>query len=110
MEAVKLKTISSSALREQVRHVINEVGYGQAQYIVEKFGEPTAAIISMEDFSLLQAAKQRQATVSLQEMVAAIRERNRETPVEELEALIEQARSEFFALSSQQSHADESRA
>ncbi len=61
-----LKTISSSDLRNRIRHVLNEVGYGQSQYIVEKFGEPTAAIISMQDFHLLQSAKREQGTASLQ--------------------------------------------
>ena len=37
-----LKVISSSDLRAQIKRVLNEVGYGQSQYVVEKFGEPTA--------------------------------------------------------------------
>ena len=105
MEAVKLKTISSSALRERIRQVINQVGYGQAHYIVEKFGEPTAAIISMDDFRLLQTARRQQAATGLREMIAAIRERN---PMDDqaLNDLIRQARSEFYALPSQPPHAD----
>lgn len=105
METSQSKTISSSALREQVRQVINEVAYGQAHYIVEKFGEPAVAIISMDDFRLLQAARQQQATASLREMITAVRERN-DIPDQELDDLIQKARSEFYALQSQSSHAD----
>lgn len=100
-----LRTISSSDLRAQIKRVLNEVGYGQIQYIVEKFGEPTAAIISMEDFRLLQAAKQQQATASLQETIAGIRARKRQLNPDELDALIEEARAEFYHLRSRQSDA-----
>lgn len=66
-----LKTITSSDLRAQVKQVLNEVGYGQDQYIVEKFGEPTAAIISMADFRLLQEVRQAQSATPLAESRAA---------------------------------------
>jgi len=95
-----LKTISSSDLRAQVKRVLNEVGYGQAQYIVEKFGEPTAALVSMEDFRLLQAAKQQRAIASLQEIIAGIRARSRQLDPDELDGLIEEARAEFYHLQS----------
>ena len=62
-----LKTITSSDLRAQIKQVLNEVGYGQNQYIVEKFGEPTAAIISMADFRLLQEVRQAQSASALAE-------------------------------------------
>ena len=65
-----LKTISTTKLRAEIKRVLNEVGYGQSQYLVEKFGEPTAAIINLEDFRLLQAVKQRQAARSLRETLA----------------------------------------
>jgi len=100
-----LRTISSSQLRAQIKRVLNEVGYGQAQYIVEKFGEPTAALISMEDFRFLQAAKQQQATSSLQEIIAGIRARNRQLDPDELDGLIEEARAEFYRLRSRDPHA-----
>ncbi len=90
------KTISSSELRAQIKHVLNEVGYGQSQYVVERFGEPTAAIISVEDLQLLQAIKQQQAKMSLQETIAGIRARGSEVDVGELDDLIEEARSEFY--------------
>jgi prevent-host-death family protein len=101
-----LKTISSSDLRARVRTVLNEVGYGQGvHYVVQKFGEPTAAIISMEDFRLLQAAKQQQATTSLRETIADIRARTQPLDPDELDILIEEARTEFYHLRSRQSDA-----
>jgi prevent-host-death family protein len=100
-----LKTISSSELRAQMKRVLNEVGYGQVLYIVEKFGEPTAAIISMEDFRLLQAARQQQATASLQEIIAGIRARSQPLDPDELDTLIEEARAEFYHLRSSQADA-----
>ncbi len=33
-----LKSISASDLRAQIKRILNEVGYGQAMYVVEKFG------------------------------------------------------------------------
>lgn len=66
-----LKTITSSDLRVQIKQVLNEVGYGQDQYIVEKFGEPTAAIISMADFRLLQEVRQAQSAAGVAESRAA---------------------------------------
>ena len=100
-----LKTISSSDLRAQIKRVLNEVGYGRAQYIVEKFGEPTAAIISMDDFRLLQSVRQQQATAALREIIAEVRARNRGLDPDELDALIEQARAEFYQLRSRQADA-----
>jgi len=100
-----LKTISSSDLRAQMKRVLNEVGYGQALYVVEKFGEPTAAIISMEDFRLLQAARQQQASASLREIIAGIRARSQQLDPDELDTLIEEARTEFYHLQSSQADA-----
>jgi prevent-host-death family protein len=52
------KTISASELRDHIRTVINEVHYGQVEYLVLKFGQPAAVIISPADFQLLQQARQ----------------------------------------------------
>jgi len=101
-----LKTISSSDLRTQIRRVLNEVGYGQAQYVVEKFGEPTAAIISMDDFRLLQQVRQQRAVTPLQEIITGIRTRGREFDPGELDTLIQEARAEFYQLQNSQSDAD----
>lgn len=100
-----LKTISSSELRAQLKRVLNEVGYGRAQYIVEKFGEPTAAIVSVEDFRLLQSARRQQATSSLREIIDGIRSRSGDVGADELNALIEEARAEFYQLQSGRSDA-----
>jgi len=62
-----LKIISVSDLRVQIKRVLNEVGYGQSEYLIEKFGEPTAAIISIEDFNLLQTIKQQHADALAEE-------------------------------------------
>jgi prevent-host-death family protein len=106
MERQMVRTITSSDLRTQIKRVLNEVSYGQNQYIVEKFGEPTAAIISMEDFRLLQAARQRQATASLREIITGVRARNRQLDPDELDALIEEARTEFYHLQNRQADAN----
>lgn len=53
------KTITASDLRGRIRTVLNEVGLGRVEYIVEKFGEPVAAVIGMEDYRLLQVLKER---------------------------------------------------
>jgi len=53
-----LRKISVSDLRAQIKRILNEVGYGQSEYIIERSGEPTAAIISIKDFKLLQEVKQ----------------------------------------------------
>jgi prevent-host-death family protein len=100
-----LKTITTSDLRAHVKRVLNEVGYGDVQYLVEKFGEPTAAIISVEDYRLLQAAKRQQAIDSLRDTLTSLRARNRAVEAGELDALIEEARSEFYRLRSGRSNA-----
>ena len=93
-----LKTISSSDLRSQIRRVLDDVGYGKTQYVVEKFGEPTAAIISMEDFQLLRTALEQRATRTLQELLADLRTRSEELESGELDSLIGEAREQFYKL------------
>lgn len=100
-----LKTISTTDLRTEIKRVLNEVRYGPTQYVVEKFGEPTAAIINLEDFRLLQAAKQQQATSTLRETLAGIRARGRDVDPGELEVLIEEARTDFHRQRSGQADA-----
>ncbi len=100
-----LKTISSSELRPQIKQILNEVGYGQSQYVVERFGEPTAAIVSVEDLRLLQQVKRQRAKSSLQELLADARSRSRDLLPEKLDALIEKARAEFYDRQHQASNA-----
>jgi len=64
---------------------------------VEKFGEPTAVIISVDYFQLLQAAKRQQATDSLRGTLASIRARNRQLDPAELSTLIEEARAAYHS-------------
>ncbi|MBI3959005.1 MAG: type II toxin-antitoxin system Phd/YefM family antitoxin [Chloroflexi bacterium] len=91
-----LKTITSSDLRVQVKQVLNEVGYGQNQYVVEKFGEPTAAIISIADFRLLQKVRQAQSAAALADVVATVRQRGQELDMAELTVLMEEARADYY--------------
>ena len=100
-----VKSISSSDLRSQIRKVLNEVGYGHTRYIVKKFGEPTAAIVSLEDFDFLQSLRQQQATSSLKKIIADIRARSASVDSDELSNLIEEARAEFYRLRSHSSRA-----
>jgi prevent-host-death family protein len=57
------KTISASHFRDHARRVLNEVHYTEADYIVEKFGQPAAVVISMADYERLQIAR-RQAGIT----------------------------------------------
>lgn len=98
------KTISSSDLRAKIKHILNEVSYGQSWYIVERFGEPTAAIVSVEDLYLLQAVKEERGRALLHETLADLRVRGGEVAPEELDALIEEARAEFYAMQSGTDH------
>lgn len=91
-----LKTITTSDLRTRIGRVLNEVGYGGVQYLVSKSGQPTVAIISLEDFRLLQAARKQQAGDSLRATLANIRERNRDVDAEQLTTLIEEARTVYY--------------
>ena len=105
-KTLKPTTACSTAVVGCRDGLLNEVEYGQSQYVVEKFGEPTAAIVSMEDFSLIQAARQRQAAASLQQIVAGVRARSRGLDPDELNALIEEARAGFYDLQSGRSDAN----
>jgi len=99
------RTISSSELRAQIKRILNEVGYGGSQYVVERFGEPTAAIVSIDDLRLLQAVKQQRAETSLRQTIASVRARGGEVDPDELNALIAEARSEFYELKHQSADA-----
>lgn len=90
------EVISSSQLRSEIKRVLNEVGYGQSEYIIERFGEPTAALISIDDLRLLQAAKKKQGKASLQQTIDMLRARSDEVDPNELDNLIEEARADFY--------------
>ena len=92
-----IRTVSSSDLRTRIKQILNEVEYGQAQYVVEKFGEPAAAIVSMDDFRLLQATREQQESAALHELLARVRARSATVNAGELEALVEEARAAFHS-------------
>ena len=100
-----MKTISSSRLRSEIKRILNEVEYGGAQYIVEKFGQPAAAIVSLDDLSILQEVKQQDAVSSLRETIAGIRSRSGQVDPAELDELIEEARAEFYQMARRPSDA-----
>jgi len=93
------KTISSSRLRADLKNILNEVAYGKEQYVVERFGEPAVAIISVEDLAQLQEIKEKRAKTKLREILDTARTRAQGIDPEELADLIEAARSEFYSLS-----------
>jgi prevent-host-death family protein len=96
VEKTMQKIISATNLRTTIKKVINEVSYGQNQYVIEKFGEPTAAIINMDDYALLQAIQQPDVAGSFVDVLDNIRSRNQDADLDEIDALVEEARSLFF--------------
>lgn len=92
------KTITTSALREQIRTVIDEVGFGSTHYVIERNGQPVAALISLDDLHLLESTKRLLAKRSLQDTLAGIRSRGSALSESELEAMIEEARVEYQKL------------
>ena len=92
-----LKRISSSDLRTQIRQVLNAVSYGQDQYVVEKFGEPAAVIINMDDFQLLESARSSQSANRLEVLLQDMRERSDGIDESELVRMIEEARTAYVA-------------
>ena len=95
-----MKTISSSKLRTEIKRILNEVEYGRAQYIVEKFGQPAAAIVSLDDLAILQDVRQQDAISSLRETITGIRSRSGQVDAAELDELIDEARAEFHQMAS----------
>lgn len=90
-----LKTISTSDLRAKIKRVLNEVVYGGAQYVVERSGEPAAAIISLEDLHLLQDTKRQLAQESLRETLAGVQERGNPPDSEQLDERIEDSQAAY---------------
>lgn len=90
-----LKTISASDLRTNIKEVLNQVAYGHVDYMVEKFGEPTVAMISVADYVMLQEARRQQTTSALQEIIEQVRARHLHLDEAGLSALIDEARTDF---------------
>ncbi len=93
-----LKTISTSDLRSQLSDVLNQIVYGHVDYVVEKFGEPTVAIISVDDYHVLQDARRQHTAGTLREVIAQVRERHTHLDESELSMLIEEARADFHRI------------
>lgn len=90
------KTISASDLRAQIKRVMEAVERGDTEYIVERFGHPMAAIISIEDHRLLKEIREEHIALSIRGIIRAIQAREREWTPDDLDPLIEGARLEFF--------------
>ena len=49
-----LSKISTGDARKKFADIINRVAYGKESFVLTRRGEPLAALVSMEDFVLLQ--------------------------------------------------------
>jgi prevent-host-death family protein len=49
-----LSKISTGDARKKFANIINRVAYGKESFVLTRRGEPLAALVSMEDFILLQ--------------------------------------------------------
>lgn len=92
-----IKSISSTDLRAQAAKVLNDVSYGQSLYVIEKHGQPSAAIINMQDFRLLQQIKESAEADEFFTMLETIRQRADSVSPGELAELIEEARADYWA-------------
>lgn len=54
-----LKTISTTVLASSVTEVLDDLERRRTPYIVENSGRPAAALVSLEDFHLLQRLKEK---------------------------------------------------
>lgn len=90
-----IKTISASDLRTQLKDVLNQVVYGDVDYLVEKFGEPTVAVISIKDYEFLQEIRRERSARALRDLINQIRARHPDLDAQELASLIEEARADF---------------
>ena len=54
-----LSKISAVDARKKFASIINRVAYGKESFVLTRRGEPLAALVSMEDFMLLQEIEDR---------------------------------------------------
>jgi prevent-host-death family protein len=92
------RVISSSKLRSELSNVLNEVAFGADHYIVERSGQPTVAIVSMEDLALLHKVKDEQTRAGFRRMLDELRARTDDPDAAELDRLVDLAREEFHKL------------
>jgi prevent-host-death family protein len=88
------RNIGATDLRQSLTDVLQAVRERRATYVIETFGRPQAAIISLEEYRLLQRFRQeREAFFEwLEDTAARNAERNVGLSDEEVLAIIEQAR------------------
>jgi len=48
------RTVSASALRQELAEALNRVAYGEETLVIERKGRPLAALISYEEFQIFQ--------------------------------------------------------
>jgi prevent-host-death family protein len=52
--AAEARTVSPSALRAELSETLNRVAYGEETVVIERRGRPLAALISYDEYRLLQ--------------------------------------------------------
>ncbi len=88
------RQIGATELRQKLTDVLQEIREERVAYVVETFGRPQAAIISLEEYRRFQQYQEERERFFqwLDETTAANASRNRDLTEAELLALIEQAR------------------
>ena len=88
------RNIGATDLRQSLTDVLQAVRERRATYVIETFGRPQAAMISLEEYRLLQRFRQeREAFFEwLEDTAARNAERNVGLSDKEILAIIEQAR------------------
>lgn len=89
------ETITATDARQHFASVINRVARKEARVVIEKSGVPVAAIVSTDDLKRLDrldAERERDF-----QTLAAIGERFRDVPIEELEQHVAEALAEVRA-------------
>lgn len=80
------KTVNAVQARQQLGRLLEEVFYQNQRVIIERAGRPMAVMVPLEQYRHWQ--EQRTAFFA---MVEEVRQRTREIPPEELEAVIAEA-------------------
>ncbi len=90
------KSIGSRDLRQQLTDVLRTVQEQRATYIIETFGRPQAAIISMEEYAQFQQFRQEREAffAQLDEIATRSAEKNKGLSNEQVLAIIEDARNQ----------------
>jgi len=56
---IPMKRLNAAEVRKDLAEALNQVAYGKEQIVIHRRGKDVAALISMEDFRLLQSLKER---------------------------------------------------